>query len=87
MSDATKGNKHMKTLTNIIHTTLAAFGCFALSQTAQALNPPPDGAIPARIRLRAHWPCLALQPALATQRLDIERCTATQADSTTRPLG
>jgi hypothetical protein len=46
MSDATKGNKHMKTLTNIIHTTLAAFGCFALSQTAQALNPPPDGGYP-----------------------------------------
>jgi hypothetical protein len=46
MSDATKmmkGNKHMKTITNIIHTTLAALGCFALSQTAQAVVPPPDG--------------------------------------------
>ena len=33
----------MKTITNIIHTTLAAFVCFALSQTAQAVVPPPDG--------------------------------------------
>ena len=33
----------MKTITNIILTTLAAFGCFALSQTAQAVVPPPDG--------------------------------------------
>ena len=33
----------MKTITNIILTMIAAFGCFALSQTAQAVVPPPDG--------------------------------------------
>src|SRR2546430_756407 len=40
-----KGNKQMKTITNIIHPLLAlfAFACFALSQNAQAVVPPPDG--------------------------------------------
>src|SRR5213595_2674293 len=38
-----KGKKDMKTITNIILTMIAALGCFALSQTAQAVVPPPDG--------------------------------------------
>src|SRR5437762_4747150 len=40
-----KGNKHMKTITNIIYSTLAAFAfaCFAISPTTQAVSPPPDG--------------------------------------------
>jgi N-acetylneuraminic acid mutarotase len=38
-----KGNKHMKTITNI---TYLAFACFALSPSARAVSPPPDGAYP-----------------------------------------
>jgi hypothetical protein len=40
-----KGNKHMKTITNIINPLFAlfAFACFALLQNAQAVTPPPDG--------------------------------------------
>jgi hypothetical protein len=43
-----KGNKHMKTITNIIHPLFAlfalfAFACFALAPNAQAVVPPPDG--------------------------------------------
>jgi hypothetical protein len=43
-----KGNKHMKTTTKIIYPTFAlfAFACFALSPTAQAVSPPPDGGYP-----------------------------------------
>src|SRR5947207_435043 len=38
----------MKTITNIIYPTLAAFAfaCFAVSPGAQAVNPPPDGGYP-----------------------------------------
>ena len=40
-----KGNKHLKTITNIIHPLFAlfTFTCFALLQNAQAVVPPPDG--------------------------------------------
>ena len=40
-----KGNKQMKTITNIIYSAFAlfAFACFALSPTAQAVTPAPDG--------------------------------------------
>src|ERR1043166_213982 len=40
-----KGNKHMKTITNIIYPLFAllTFACFALLQNAQAVVPPPDG--------------------------------------------
>jgi trimeric autotransporter adhesin len=40
-----KGNKPMKTTTNITYPTFAlfAFACFALLQNAQAVVPPPDG--------------------------------------------
>jgi hypothetical protein len=40
-----KGNKHMKTITNITYPAFAlfAFACFAVSQNAQAVVPPPDG--------------------------------------------
>src|SRR5262245_27288362 len=40
-----KGNKHMKTITNITYPAFAlfAFACFALLQNAQAVVPPPDG--------------------------------------------
>src|SRR5262245_40440891 len=40
-----KGNKHMKTITNIIHPLFAlfAFACFAPLQNAQAVVPAPDG--------------------------------------------
>src|SRR5439155_5728927 len=43
-----KGNKQMKTITNIIHPLLAlfAFACFALSQNALAVVPAPDGGYP-----------------------------------------
>jgi len=43
-----KGNKHMKTITNIIYTAFAAFAlaCFAVSPRAQAVSPPPDGGYP-----------------------------------------
>ncbi|PYK15176.1 MAG: hypothetical protein DME64_07925 [Verrucomicrobia bacterium] len=43
-----KGNKHMKTITNIIYPLyLVALACFALSATTQAqLSPPPDGGYP-----------------------------------------
>jgi Chaperone of endosialidase len=43
-----KGNKHMKTTTNIIYPAFALFAmaCFALSPTAQAVSPPPDGGYP-----------------------------------------
>jgi hypothetical protein len=40
-----KGNKHMNTITNIIHPLFAlfAFACFGLSPAVQAVVPPPDG--------------------------------------------
>src|SRR5439155_23897149 len=40
-----KGNKHTKTITNIIYLAFAAFAlaCFAVSPKAQAVSPPPDG--------------------------------------------
>jgi hypothetical protein len=40
-----KGNKHMKTITNIIHPLFALFAlaCFGLSPAVQAVVPPPDG--------------------------------------------
>jgi len=41
-----KGNKHMKTITKIIYSALAAFACFALVPTTRAVSPPPDGAYP-----------------------------------------
>jgi hypothetical protein len=43
-----KGNKQMKTVTNIIYPAFAllAFACFALAPTARAVNPPPDGGYP-----------------------------------------
>jgi endosialidase-like protein len=43
-----KGNKHMKTATNIIYPAFAllAFGCFALLPAAQAVSPAPDGGYP-----------------------------------------
>jgi Chaperone of endosialidase len=43
-----KGNKDMNTITNIIYTALAlfAFACFALSPTARAVTPAPDGGYP-----------------------------------------
>jgi Chaperone of endosialidase len=43
-----KGNKHMKTITNIIYTAFAAFAlcCFAVLPKAQAVNPAPDGCYP-----------------------------------------
>src|SRR5437773_2392430 len=45
-------------------------------------------AMRAGIPLRAHRPCLALQPALTTQRLDIKPCTSTlPATSTRRVVG
>jgi hypothetical protein len=40
-----KGNKHMKTITNIIYSALA-LACFALSPAALAVDPPPDGGYP-----------------------------------------
>ena len=43
-----KGNKHMKTITNIIYLAIVvfAFGCFTLLPGAQAVSPPPDGGYP-----------------------------------------
>src|SRR5438067_4430119 len=43
-----KGNKHMKTITNIIYPALAvfAFTCFAVLPRAQAVSPAPDGCYP-----------------------------------------
>src|SRR5262249_10201184 len=43
-----RGNKHMKTVMNITHSALTLFGfvCFALSPTARALSPAPDGGYP-----------------------------------------
>ena len=43
-----KGNKHMKTKTNIIYSAFAlfAFACFALAPGAQAVTPAPDGCYP-----------------------------------------
>jgi hypothetical protein len=43
-----KGNKHMKTITNIIYLAFAALAlaCFALSPTARAVTPAPDGGYP-----------------------------------------
>src|SRR6266487_3293370 len=43
-----KGNKHMKTITNIIYPALAvfAFTCFAVLPGAQAVSPAPDGCYP-----------------------------------------
>jgi Chaperone of endosialidase len=44
-----KGNKHMKTMMNIIYPAIAvfAFACFTLPPTVQAqLSPPPDGGYP-----------------------------------------
>ena len=40
-----KENKHMKTITNIIYSSIA-LACFALSPTAQAVVPAPDGGYP-----------------------------------------
>jgi hypothetical protein len=43
-----KGNKHMKIITNIIYPAFALFAvaCFALSPSAQAVSPAPDGGYP-----------------------------------------
>src|SRR5881396_4441762 len=44
-----KRNKHMKIKTNIIYSAFAlfAFACFAVSPSALAVTPPPDGGYPA----------------------------------------
>ena len=43
-----KGNKHMKTITNIIYPAFAlfAFACFAVSPSVLAVLPAPDGGYP-----------------------------------------
>src|SRR5437660_10577721 len=43
-----KGNKHLKTTMNIIYPACALFAlaCFALSPSARAVDPPPDGGYP-----------------------------------------
>src|ERR1043166_8517227 len=43
-----KGNNQMKRITNIIYPAVAAFAfaCLAVSPTAQAVHPPPDGGYP-----------------------------------------
>src|SRR5882762_4247092 len=43
-----KGNKQMKTITNIMYPVLAVFtvACFALSPAAHAVTPAPDGGYP-----------------------------------------
>src|SRR5437868_12410557 len=43
-----KGNKPMKTITNIIYPALAVFSftCLAFVPAAQAVDPPPDGGYP-----------------------------------------
>src|SRR5882724_11424421 len=54
------GNKHMKTITDLINPAFAlfAFACFALSPSAQAVVPTPDGCYP---NLTTAEGCNALQ--------------------------